>query len=37
MDDALRGPGKVFGEAQPCDRGRPPADQLAAFLGRPVD
>ncbi len=33
---ALRGPGKVFGDSQPCDQARPPADQLAAFLGRPV-
>ncbi len=31
---ALRGPGKVFGYPQPCDEARPPADQLAAFLGR---
>ncbi len=28
--------GRFFGEPQPCDEGRPPADQLAAFLGRPV-
>jgi len=34
--DALRGPGKVFGYPQPCDEARPPADQLAAFLGRTV-
>lgn len=33
---ALRQPG-VFGEAQPCDPGRPPLDRLAAFLGRDVD
>ena len=34
--DAMRGPGKPFGYPQPCDEARPPADQLAAFLGRPV-
>jgi uncharacterized protein (TIGR03086 family) len=32
----LRGPGKFFGDPQPCDEGRPPADQLAAFYGRQV-
>lgn len=32
----LRGPGKFFGSEQPCPADRPPADQLAAFLGRPV-
>lgn len=26
--------GRFFGQAQPCDQDRPPADQLAAFLGR---
>jgi len=36
MTAALRGTGKFFGEPQPCDPARPPADQLAAFLGRPV-
>ena len=33
----FRGPGKPFGEEQPCPADRPPADQLAAFLGRKVD
>jgi uncharacterized protein (TIGR03086 family) len=37
LPDALRGPGKVFGHPQPCDQERPPADQLAAFLGRSVE
>lgn len=32
----LRGPGKFFGEEQPCPADRPPDDQLAAFLGRDV-
>lgn len=32
----IRGPGKPFAEEQPCPSGRPPADQLAAFLGRTV-
>jgi uncharacterized protein (TIGR03086 family) len=32
----FRGPGRPFGEEQPCPVGRPPADQLAAFLGRKV-
>lgn len=32
----FRGPGKFFGEQQPCPAERPPADQLAAFLGRTV-
>lgn len=32
----LRGPGKPFGAEQPCPPDRPPADQLAAFLGRTV-
>ncbi len=35
--DGLRGPGGVFGDPQPCAEDRPPADQLAAVLGRPVD
>lgn len=34
MPVTLRGPGKFFGEAQPCSQDQPPADQLAAFLGR---
>jgi uncharacterized protein (TIGR03086 family) len=34
---AFRGPGRPFGEEQPCPHGRSPADQLAAFLGRHVD
>jgi hypothetical protein len=33
----FRGPGKPFGEEQPCPSGRPTADQLAAFLGRRVE
>ena len=36
LPGALRGPGKFFGDPQPCDESRPPADQLAAFLGRSV-
>lgn len=32
----FRGPGRPFGEEQPCSTGRPSADQLAAFLGRKV-
>lgn len=31
-----RGPGKFFGDEQPCPPDRPAADQLAAFLGRKV-
>ena len=34
MTGSLRG--TFFGDPQPCDQDRPPADQLAAFLGRPV-
>jgi uncharacterized protein (TIGR03086 family) len=34
---AFRGPGRPFGEEQPCPDGRTVADQLAAFLGRHVD
>ena len=30
----FRGPGRPFGEEQPCPPGRPVADELAAFLGR---
>jgi uncharacterized protein (TIGR03086 family) len=37
LTGALRGPGNFFGYVQPCDEDRPPADQLAAFLGRSVD
>jgi uncharacterized protein (TIGR03086 family) len=33
----FRGPGKPFGDEQPCSSGRPAADQLAAFLGRQVE
>jgi uncharacterized protein (TIGR03086 family) len=33
----LRGEGRPFGDEQPCPKGSRPADQLAAFLGRPVD
>jgi uncharacterized protein (TIGR03086 family) len=32
----FRGPGKPFGDEQPCSSERPAADQLAAFLGRKV-
>jgi uncharacterized protein (TIGR03086 family) len=32
----FRGSGKPFGDEQPCSSERPPADQLAAFLGRKV-
>lgn len=32
----FRGPGKFFGDEQPCPADRPPADRLAAFLGRTV-
>lgn len=32
----FRGHGKPFGAEQPCPADRPPADQLAAFLGRKV-
>jgi uncharacterized protein (TIGR03086 family) len=32
----FRGPDKPFGDEQPCPPDRPPADQLAAFLGRKV-
>jgi uncharacterized protein (TIGR03086 family) len=32
----FRGPGRPFGDEQPCSSGRAPADQLAAFLGRKV-
>jgi len=32
----FRGPGKPFGDEQPCSSGHAPADQLAAFLGRTV-
>lgn len=30
----FRGPGKPFGEEQPCDPDAPASDRLAAFLGR---
>ncbi len=33
----FRGPGKPFADEQPCSSDRPPADQLAAFLGRSVE
>jgi uncharacterized protein (TIGR03086 family) len=33
----FRGPGKPFGEEQACPSHRPPADRLAAFLGRKVE
>ena len=28
--------GRYYGQPQPCDQDRPPADQLAAFLGRGI-
>jgi len=34
---AHRGPGRRFAAEQPCDPGRPAADQFAAFLGRAVE
>jgi uncharacterized protein (TIGR03086 family) len=37
ISPAFRGPGRPFGEERPCPEGRPPADELAAFLGRVVD
>ncbi|HEX9546189.1 MAG TPA: TIGR03086 family metal-binding protein [Acidimicrobiales bacterium] len=37
ISPAFRGPGRPFGEQQPCPDGRPKADELAAFLGRMVD
>jgi uncharacterized protein (TIGR03086 family) len=33
----FRGPGRPFGEEQGCPSERPPADQLAAFLGRKLE
>jgi uncharacterized protein (TIGR03086 family) len=33
----LRGPGKPFGEEQPCGPDAAPSDRLAAFLGRRQD
>ncbi len=33
----VRGPGRPFGDEQPCSSSRAPADQLAAFLGRKVE
>lgn len=36
ITSALRGPEGYFGQPQHCDLDRPPADQLAAFLGRSV-
>jgi uncharacterized protein (TIGR03086 family) len=33
----FRGPGKPFADEQPCSSGHPPADELAAFLGRKVE
>jgi uncharacterized protein (TIGR03086 family) len=37
ISPAFRGPGRPFGEQQPCPEGRSKADELAAFLGRVVD
>lgn len=36
MRPELRGPGRPFGEEQPCADDASPVDRLAAFLGRPV-
>jgi uncharacterized protein (TIGR03086 family) len=36
ISPAFRGPGRPFGEQQPCPEGRAKADELAAFLGRVV-
>jgi uncharacterized protein (TIGR03086 family) len=36
VQPAFRGPGRPFAEEQPCSPDRPPADRLAAFLGRPT-
>ena len=35
VQPAFRGPGRPFGDEQPCSPDRP-ADRLAAFLGRPT-
>ncbi|MGC8471092.1 MAG: TIGR03086 family metal-binding protein [Acidimicrobiales bacterium] len=35
VDASMRGPGKPFGEEQPCGPEASPSDRLAAFLGRP--
>lgn len=37
MTPQFRGPGRSFAEEQSCPDDRPPADRLAAFLGRTVD
>jgi len=37
ISPAFRGPGRPFGEQQPCPDGRSKADELAAFLGRIVE
>ncbi|MGH3971033.1 MAG: TIGR03086 family metal-binding protein [Mycobacterium sp.] len=37
VQPGFRGPGRFFGEEQPCLSDHPPADQLAAFLGRKVE
>jgi uncharacterized protein (TIGR03086 family) len=36
LSPAFRGPGRPFGEQQPCPDGGSKADELAAFLGRVV-
>lgn len=36
VQPGFRGQGRPFAEEQPCATDRPPADQLAAFLGRRV-
>jgi len=35
VDASMRGPGKPFGDEQPCGPEASPSDRLAAFLGRP--
>lgn len=36
LTPSFRGPGRPFGEEQPCPAGASKADELAAFLGRAV-
>jgi uncharacterized protein (TIGR03086 family) len=36
MGPETRGPGRLFGPAVPCPEAAPPADRLAAFLGRVI-
>jgi uncharacterized protein (TIGR03086 family) len=37
ISPAFRGPGRPFGEQQQCPDGRSKADEVAAFLGRPIE